>query len=131
MRAASALALEWEVLGGRERKGSEGTGSREGRVPANPHRRLGQERMPGALGFVPSDLRSLSSIHSANTDQVRGQTTPGSRALVQDGSPACKGESLSWAELQVLLQGVSPLPWVVPTDQRPRPTADVSLSLQG
>lgn len=55
VRAASALAREWEVLGERDRKGREGTGGREGRA-ARPHCGLGQDRTLGALGQVPSDF---------------------------------------------------------------------------
>lgn len=61
MRAASALAREWEVLGTRGRKGSEGTGGREGWA-AHPHSGLGQARVLGALGHVPSDFRISQSF---------------------------------------------------------------------
>lgn len=39
----------------------------EGHVAANPHSGLGQDRLPGALGCVPSDLRALISSFSEQT----------------------------------------------------------------
>lgn len=91
---------------GRDREGSEGTGGREGQAAANPSG-LGQDMMPGPLGFVPSDLQiSHLFIHSVNItghQLVRvaaghRANQPGSRARVQDGSFACKRQPLSCCE---------------------------------
>lgn len=96
--------MSWD---GRDREGSEGTRGREGRAAANPSG-LGQDRMPGPLGFVPSDLQiSHLFILSVNiTKHQPGQSgckAPGKPTReqgprVQDGSFACKREPSSCCE---------------------------------